>query len=164
MGIKLENVSYIYEVGTAMQTAALEDVSLEIPENQFIGLIGHTGSGKSTLVQLLNGLLKPTEGRVLYNGKNIHEQDYDKRALRAEVGLVFQYPEHQLFEADVLSDVMFGPRNLGLDEAACKKSAVEALTSVGWMRSILSRRRLNCPEGRNGASRSPVCSPCIRRS
>ena len=131
MGIKLENVSYIYEVGTAMQTAALEDVSLEIPENQFIGLIGHTGSGKSTLVQLLNGLLKPTEGRVLYNGKNIHEQDYDKRALRAEVGLVFQYPEHQLFEADVLSDVMFGPRNLGLDEAACKKSAVEALTSVG---------------------------------
>ena len=92
---------------------------------------GHTGSGKSTLVQLFNGLLRPSEGRVLYNGKDIHADGFDKRALRADVGLVFQYPEHQLFEVDVLSDVMFGPRNLGLDEATCKKRAVEALKNVG---------------------------------
>ena len=131
MGIKLENISYMYEVGTAMQTAALQDVSLDIPDHQFIGLIGHTGSGKSTLVQLLNGLLKPTGGRVLYNGTDIHGEGYDKKALRAEVGLVFQYPEHQLFEVDVLSDVMFGPRNLGYDEKTCKEFAVEALESVG---------------------------------
>ena len=131
MGIKLENVSYIYEAGTAMQTAALQDVSLEIPDDQFIGLIGHTGSGKSTLVQLLNGLLEPSEGRVLYNGADVHEDGFDKKKLRAEVGLVFQYPEHQLFEVDVLSDVMFGPRNLGLDEETCKKYAKEALKNVG---------------------------------
>lgn len=131
MGISLEKVSYVYEQGTAMQTSALQEVDLEIPDNQFIGLIGHTGSGKSTLVQLLNGLLRPTSGRVLYNGKDIHADGFDKKALRANVGLVFQYPEHQLFEVDVLSDVMYGPRNLGLDEASCKKRAKEALANVG---------------------------------
>jgi energy-coupling factor transport system ATP-binding protein len=131
MGISLEKVSYVYEQGTAMETAALLDIDLEIPDNQFIGLIGHTGSGKSTLVQLLNGLLRPTSGRVLYNGKDIHANGFDKKALRADVGLVFQYPEHQLFEVDVLSDVMYGPRNLGLDEATCKKRAVKALENVG---------------------------------
>ena len=131
MGISLEKVSYVYEQGTAMETAALLDIDLEIPDNQFIGLIGHTGFGKSTLVQLLNGLLRPTSGRVLYNGKDIHANGFDKKALRADVGLVFQYPEHQLFEVDVLSDVMYGPRNLGLDEATCKKRAVKALENVG---------------------------------
>lgn len=131
MGIILENVSYIYEQGTAMQTAALQDVSLEIPDNQFIGLIGHTGSGKSTLVQLLNGLLVPTSGRVLFNGEDIHAAGYDKKALRSYVGLVFQYPEHQLFEVDVLTDVMFGPKNLGLDEKTCEKLARKALENVG---------------------------------
>ncbi len=131
MGIKLENVSFVYEQGTAMETAALREVSLDIPDNQFIGLIGHTGSGKSTLVQLLNGLIRPTSGRVLYNGEDIFGEKYDRKALRAKVGLVFQYPEHQLFEVDVLSDVMFGPRNLGLDEKTCKKRAIEALENVG---------------------------------
>lgn len=131
MGLSLEKVSYVYEQGTAMETAALKDVSLEIPDNQFIGLIGHTGSGKSTLVQLLNGLLRPSSGSVLYNGKDIHADGFDKKALRANVGLVFQYPEHQLFEVDVLSDVMYGPRNLGLDDAVCKKRAVQALENVG---------------------------------
>ena len=131
MGLSLEKVSYVYEQGTAMETAALKDVSLEIPDNQFIGLIGHTGSGKSTLVQLLNGLLRPSSGTVLYNGKDIHADGFDKKALRANVGLVFQYPEHQLFEVDVLSDVMYGPRNLRLDEAVCKKRAVQALENVG---------------------------------
>ena len=131
MGIQLEKVSYIYEQGTAMQTSALQDVTLEIPDNQFIGLIGHTGSGKSTLVQLLNGLLKPSSGRVLYNGEDIHSDGYDKKALRAAVGLVLQYPEHQLFDVDVLSDVMYGPQNLGLEDAECKKRAVEALSHVG---------------------------------
>jgi energy-coupling factor transport system ATP-binding protein len=131
MGISLENVSYVYEQGTAMQTAALQGISLEIPDNQFIGLIGHTGSGKSTLVQLLNGLLRPTSGRVLYNGKDIHEDGFDKKALRANVGLVFQYPEHQLFETTIFEDVCFGPKNLGLSKEDIERRAKEALNSVG---------------------------------
>ena len=131
MGIILENVSYIYEQGTAMQTAALQDVSLEIPDNQFIGLIGHTGSGKSTLVQLLNGLLVPTSGRVLFNGEDIHAAGYDKKALRSYVGLVFQYPEHQLFAETVREDIEFGPKNMGLDGDELKKCVTDAAKFSG---------------------------------
>ena len=119
-----------YERGTAMQVTALDHISAEIPDNQFIGLIGHTGSGKSTFVQTLNGLLKPTSGHIYYNGEDISGEKFDKKKLRSDVGLVFQYPEHQLFEIDVLSDVMFGPRNLGLSDAEAKKRALEALESV----------------------------------
>lgn len=114
-----------------MQVTALDHISAEIPDNQFIGLIGHTGSGKSTLVQMLNGLLKPTSGRILYKGSDIHADNFDRKNLRAKVGLVFQYPEHQLFEADVISDVMFGPKNLGLSQEECKRRAHAALRSVG---------------------------------
>lgn len=131
MSLTIEDISYTYETGTAMQVTALEHVSAEIPDNQFIGLIGHTGSGKSTLVQMLNGLLKPTSGRILYKGEDIHGENFDRKGLRAKVGLVFQYPEHQLFEETVLSDVMFGPRNLGLSEEECRKRATEALRHVG---------------------------------
>ena len=102
-----------------MEVAALKDVNLVIPDGQFIGLIGHTGSGKSTLVQHLNGLMKPTSGHIYYNGADIHEEGYNKKELRSKVGLVFQYPEHQLFEIDVFSDVCFGPKNMGLDEKKC---------------------------------------------
>ena len=101
MSIKLEHVSYVYSEGNAFERKALDDISLEIPDGQFIGIIGHTGSGKSTLIQHLNGLLKATSGTISYNGENIYQEGYDMRALRSKVGLVFQYPEHQLFEVDV---------------------------------------------------------------
>ncbi len=114
-----------------MEYAALKDINLVIPEGQFIGLIGHTGSGKSTLVQHLNGLLAPTSGNVYYNGADIHDKDYNKKELRSKVGLVFQYPEHQLFEIDVFSDVCFGPKNLGLDKKETELRAYAALKQVG---------------------------------
>ena len=136
MGIKVDDISFQYERGTAMQVTALDHVSAEISDNQFIGLIGHTGSGKSTFVQTLNGLLKPTSGHIYYNGEDISGDNYDKKKLRSDVGLVFQYPEHQLFEVDVLTDVMFGPRNLGLSEAEAKKRAREALESVHMPESL----------------------------
>lgn len=131
MSIILDHVNYIYEAGTAMEHAALKDVNLVIQEGQFIGLIGHTGSGKSTLVQLLNGLLVPTSGNIYYNGADIHESGYNKKELRSKVGLVFQYPEHQLFEIDVFSDVCFGPKNLGLDKKEVELRAYAALKQVG---------------------------------
>lgn len=131
MSLTIEDISFTYETGTAMQVTALDHISAEIPDNQFIGLIGHTGSGKSTLVQMLNGLLKPTSGRILYKGADIHADNFDRKNLRAKVGLVFQYPEHQLFEADVISDVMFGPKNLGLSQEECQRRAHAALRSVG---------------------------------
>ncbi len=131
MSIKAENLTYIYNPGTAMEQYALRDVSFEIPDGQFVGLIGHTGSGKSTLIQHLNGLVKPTSGTVWYNGEDIHGEGYSLRKLRGKVGLVFQYPEHQLFEVDVFSDVCYGPRNLGLSEEEVKERAKEALELVG---------------------------------
>lgn len=136
MGLKLENVSYQYETGTAMEVMALQDINVELPDGQFIGLIGHTGSGKSTFVQLLNGLLLPSEGTVYFDGEDISAENYDRRSLRANVGLVFQYPEHQLFETDVLTDVMFGPKNLGLSEQECKERAIEALQAVKMPESM----------------------------
>ena len=131
MSIILDHVSHIYEEGMAMEHAALKDINLVIPDGQFIGLIGHTGSGKSTLVQHLNGLLAPTSGSVYFNGADIHEKDFDKKKLRSKVGLVFQYPEHQLFEIDVFSDVCFGPNNLGLDKKEVELRAYAALKQVG---------------------------------
>lgn len=131
MAIILDHVSHIYEAGTAMEAAALKNVNLVIPDGQFIGLIGHTGSGKSTLVQHLNGLMKPTSGNIYYNGADIHEEGFDKKNLRSKVGLVFQYPEHQLFEIDVFKDVCFGPRNMGLEEKEVELRAYEALKQVG---------------------------------
>ena len=131
MSIILDHVSHIYEEGMAMEHAALKDINLVSPDGQFIGLIGHTGSGKSTLVQHLNGLLAPTSGNVYYNGADIHEKDFDKKQLRSKVGLVFQYPEHQLFEIDVFSDVCFGPKNLGLDKKEVELRAYAALKQVG---------------------------------
>lgn len=132
MSITLEHVNYIYSPGTAYEKQALKDVSFYIPQGQFLGIIGHTGSGKSTLIQHLNGLVKATSGSVLYEGKNIYDAGYDMRALRTQVGLVFQYPEYQLFEADVLSDVCFGPKNQGLSPEECEKNAREALELVGF--------------------------------
>lgn len=131
MSIILDHVDYVYGGDTTLAVHALKDVNLVIPDGQFIGLIGHTGSGKSTLVQHLNGLIKPTGGSIYFNGEDIHEQDYDKKELRSKVGLVFQYPEHQLFEIDVFSDVCFGPKNLGLSKKETELRAYAALKQVG---------------------------------
>ena len=136
MAIKVDDISYLDERDTAMQVRALDHVSVEIPDNQFIGLIGHTGSGKSTFVQTLNGLLKVTEGHIYYNGEDIDGEKFDKKKLRSDVGLVFQYPEHQLFEVDVLSDVCYGPKNLGMSDEEAKKVALEALESVKMPKAL----------------------------
>ena len=131
MPIIMDHVSHVYGADTAMAVAALKDVSLVIPDGQFIGLIGHTGSGKSTLVQHLNGLMKATSGNIYFNGEDIDSEGFDKKRLRSKVGLVFQYPEHQLFETDVFSDVCFGPKNLGLSQKEVQLRAYEALKLVG---------------------------------
>lgn len=131
MSIKIENLSYVYSDGTAFEKKALENISLEIPSGQFIGIIGHTGSGKSTFIQHLNGLIKATSGKIYYNGEDIYQEGYDMRGLRSRVGLVFQYPEYQLFEIDVFTDVCFGPRNLGLPKEEVEARAIEALQQVG---------------------------------
>ena len=139
MSIVIEHLNYIYSENTAYQRQALKDINLEIPEGQFIGLIGHTGSGKSTLTQHLNGLLKASSGVIRFNGENIYEKDYDMRKLRAKVGLVFQYPEHQLFEIDVLTDVCFGPQNQGLTKEEALIWAKEALRLAGLDESYYKR-------------------------
>lgn len=131
MLIELKDVSYIYSKDTVYEVRALDHVNLGIEEGQFIGIIGHTGSGKSTLIQHMNGLMKPTEGQVLYEGEDIWGEKYNLKNLRTSVGLVFQYPENQLFETDVLTDVMFGPKNKGLTPAEAEKRARAALLSVG---------------------------------
>ena len=131
MSIKVKDVNYIYAEGTAYEIQALKDINLEIPDGQFVGLIGHTGSGKSTLVQHLNGLVKATSGRIYFNGRDIYGENFSMKDLRSQVGLVFQYPEHQLFEIDVLSDVCFGPKNLGCSQEEAEKKAREALRMVG---------------------------------
>lgn len=131
MSIILDKVNFVYSEETAYQIQALKDVNLEIKDGQFIGIIGHTGSGKSTLIQHLNGLMKATSGTIYFHGQDIYEEDFDLRELRNRVGLVFQYPEHQLFEIDVFSDVCFGPKNLGLDKKEVELRAYDALKKVG---------------------------------
>lgn len=131
MSIILDHVNYIYGGNTPLAVKALDDVCLQIPDGQFVGLIGHTGSGKSTLVQHMNGLLNATSGHIYFNGEDIYDKDYDKKKLRSKVGLVFQYPEHQLFEVDVFSDVCFGPKNLGLTRKETELRAFDALRRVG---------------------------------
>ncbi len=131
MSLILDHVNHIYGEDTNLAVAALRDINLVIPDGQFIGLIGHTGSGKSTLVQHLNGLLKPTSGSIYFNGQDISDKDYDKKELRSKVGLVFQYPEHQLFEVTVFQDVCFGPKNLGLTQKEVEIRAYTALKQAG---------------------------------
>ena len=131
MSIKAVDLNYVYGGGTAFEQHALFDVNLEIEDGEFVGLIGHTGSGKSTLIQHLNGLIKASAGELYYNGENIYSQGYDMKRLRSKVGLVFQYPEHQLFEVDVLTDVCFGPKNQGLSQEEAEARAREALALTG---------------------------------
>lgn len=131
MSIIIDKVNYVYNQGEAYEKAALKDVSLTIQDGEFIGVIGHTGSGKSTLMQHLNGLIKATSGGIYYNGQDIYDKDYNMKELRNKVGVVFQYPEYQLFEVDVFRDVCFGPKNQGLPENEAGLKAFEALKAVG---------------------------------
>ncbi|NLJ90074.1 MAG: energy-coupling factor transporter ATPase [Clostridiales bacterium] len=131
MAIKIENLNYVYSPKTAYEKVALDKVNIEINDGDFIGLIGHTGSGKSTLVQHLNGLLKATSGAIYYNGQNIYSEGYNFKELRSKVGLVFQYPEHQLFGTTIFEDVAFGPSNQGLSKAEIDERTRKALDMVG---------------------------------
>jgi len=131
MALILDKINYTYEIGSGFEKQALKDVSCAIRKGEFIGLIGHTGSGKSTLIQHMNGLVRATSGNIFFDGDDIYDKDYDMRKLRSKVGLVFQYPEHQLFETDIFKDVCFGPRNQGLSEKEASLRAFEALRLVG---------------------------------
>jgi hypothetical protein len=126
-----DHISYIYSPGTAYEKKALDDVSLTINKGEFVGIIGHTGSGKSTLIQHFNGLEKATSGTIYFDGQDIYDKDFNMKSLRSRVGLVFQYPEHQLFETTVLEDVKFGPKNLGLSKVEVDLRAFEAIKQVG---------------------------------
>lgn len=139
MSIRAEHLTHLYSQGTSIESYALKDVSFEIPDGSFVAVIGHTGSGKSTLVQHLNGLYKPTSGTVFFNGEDIFADGYDLRGLRTHVGLVFQYPEYQLFEESVIADVMFGPLNKGLSKEEARSRAYEALKQVGMPEELYDR-------------------------
>ncbi len=137
MSIQLENVNYIYGVGSGQEKWALKNINLTVHDNEFIGIVGHTGSGKSTLTQLMNGLEKPSSGKILYNGEDIQGENFSRKELRQKVGLVFQYPEHQLFEVSVIKDVEFGPRNLGLKNLEIEKRSFDAIKQVGLSEELL---------------------------
>lgn len=131
MSVILRNVSYTYGKGSSEEKLALRDINLEIRQNEFVAVVGHTGSGKSTLIQLLNGLEKAESGEIFFHGKNIYDKDFSMKMLRSKVGLVFQYPEHQLFESTVVKDVAFGPSNMGWEQLKVELSTFEALKDVG---------------------------------
>ena len=137
MALLINKLEHIYSKGTAYEKKALHDVNVKIEDGEFIGLIGHTGSGKSTLIQHLNGLLKPTNGGIYYNGQDINDKDFSLKKLRGEIGLVFQYPEHQLFENTVIDDVKFGPRNMGMDPLDVDLKSFQALKQVGIGEELL---------------------------
>lgn len=136
MSIILDKINYVYSDETAYRIQALRDINLKIEEGEFIGIIGHTGSGKSTLTQLLNGLLRATSGHIYVDGEDIYDEDYDMKKLRNKVGLVFQYPDHQLFETTNFEDVCFGPKNQGLDRKEVELRAYEALRKVGFPQEL----------------------------
>lgn len=136
MSIEIKDVSYIYGENTPFEKKAIADIHLSIDKHEFIGLIGHTGSGKSTLIQHFNGLLKPTKGSIFFNGENIHKDGKTLRRVRQKVGLVFQYPEHQLFEMTVYKDVAFGPENMGLSKEEVDKRVKNAVKMVGLQEDI----------------------------
>ena len=137
--IRIEHLTHTYSAGTPFQRSAVEDVSLDIMPGEFLGIIGHTGSGKSTLIQHLNGLLRPTQGRILLDGKDIWAEPKKIRQVRFQVGLVFQYPEYQLFEETVYKDIAFGPKNMKLDEAEIDRRVREAAEFSGLREELLEK-------------------------
>ena len=147
MSIIIDKVNYVYSEGTTYEIKALDDINLKIGDGEFIGIIGHTGSGKSTLIQHLNGLVKATSGTIYFHGQDIYDKDFDLRELRNRVGLVFQYPEHQLFETTIFDDVCFGPMNQGLSKNEAGLRAFEALRSVGIPEEIYYQSPFNLSGG-----------------
>lgn len=137
--LETENLEYQYGIGTPFQKTAVKSLSLQVEKGEFLGVIGHTGSGKSTLIQMLNGLIRPTSGRVLLDGADIWQEPKKIRAIRFRVGMVFQYPEYQLFEETVLQDIMFGPKNMGLSEEEAKERALEAAHFTGLKEELLEQ-------------------------
>ena len=156
--IQTEGLTYRYGIGTPFEKTAVDHVDLEIETGSFVGIIGHTGSGKSTLIQHLNGLLRPTEGKVLLDGVDIWADKSKMRQMRFRVGLVFQYPEYQIFEETVAKDIAFGPRNMGLAEEEVQARVQETASIVGLSEEILS-----CPAVRNAAWQLPALWQCVRR-
>ena len=136
--IRTENLTHVYGAGTPFERAAIQDVCLQIEQGDFIGVIGHTGSGKSTLMQHLNALMKPTSGKIYFKGEDIWQKGYDLHAMRFHVGLVFQYPEYQLFEETVAKDIAFGPKNMGLSKDEIEERVLESIRMVGLSEEILS--------------------------
>ena len=137
--LEAKNLTYTYSIGSPFEKTAVDHINLQIEQGEFVGIIGHTGSGKSTLMQMMNGLLKPTEGTVLLDGKDIWEKNADRRAVRFQVGLVFQYPEYQLFEETVYKDIAFGPKNMGLDEKEIDRRVRETAEAVGLREELLEK-------------------------
>lgn len=137
--LKTENLTYIYSQGTPFEKTAVDNVNLEINEGEMLGVMGHTGSGKSTLIQHFNGLLRPTSGRIILDGKDIWEDKTKIREVRFKVGLVFQYPEYQIFEETAYKDIAFGPKNMGLDEAEIKRRVLETAHDIGLSEELLER-------------------------
>ena len=159
MSIILDHVSYIYGEDTPQTIRALDDINLVIPDGQFIGIIGHTGSGKSTLMQHLNGLVQATEGHIYYNGEDIYDEEFDRKKLRSKVGLVFQYPEHQLFEIDVFSDVCFGPKIWDWKKRKWSLEPMMPCARWDFRRSFFISRPLNFREGRSAVQPLRVYLP-----
>ena len=137
--LEAKNLTYTYSIGSPFEKTAVDHIDLQIEQGEFVGIIGHTGSGKSTLMQMMNGLLKPTEGTVLLNGTDIWDKKADRRAVRFQVGLVFQYPEYQLFEETVYKDIAFGPKNMGLDEKEIDRRVRETAAAVGLSEELLEK-------------------------
>ena len=163
--ISIRNVSYIYNKGLPFEKRALDDVSLDIGEGEFIALVGHTGSGKSTLVQHLNGLMEPTEGEILYDGVNYREKGNSIAVLRQKVGLVFQYPEYQLFEETIAKDIAYGPKNLGLSDEEVEDRVRRAMEKWAWTTTKKgSKAPSPFPADKSGGSPLRAFSPWSRRS
>ena len=139
MSIEISHLTHLYNEGTAMERKALDDVNLTINDGEFVAIIGHTGSGKSTLIQHLNALMKPTGGKILLDGEDINKDKTKLKSIRQKIGLVFQYPEHQLFEMTIFKDVCYGPKNMGLNDADVEKAAKEALDLVGLDESFYDK-------------------------
>ncbi len=145
--LRCEQLRHVYSAGTPFEKVAVDCIDLTLPQGQLVGLIGHTGSGKSTLIQHLNALLRPTSGRVLYDGRDINENKFTRRDIRHEVGLVFQYPEYQLFEETVYKDIAFGPGNMGLDKNEIDERVTEAARFTGIDRELFERSPLELSGG-----------------
>lgn len=160
-----ENLKYLYSAGTPFETAAIEGVDFTAESGELIGIIGHTGSGKSTLIQHFNGLLEPNSGVVLLDGKNIWAKENKKkiRNVRFAVGLCFQYPEYQIFEESIFKEIAFGPKQMGLSEEEIRARVYESMEFVGLKKAWKINRLLICPAGRNGVWRLLPSLPCARK-